>query len=240
MAEDILGILEEAGFTRTEAEIYLALLRSGPATAYSAAKRAGKYRANTYQAIESLLKKGFASRNEINGKQIITVISPEQLISSIDRKKEALQSVIPLIERSYEEEVEGVSVFKGVKSFFNLLYSFLDYQESIYVFDIPAFVPAVVRNHIDNFHRERIKRNVKMYHVYDYDAKDRIVYLQKMKLTYARQGKRRGSLVSTLVCGRSTLLLNWKNGLKIVLINDNDVATEFRKQFEILWKEAKA
>ena len=75
-----------------------------------------------------------------------------------------------------------------------------------------------------------------MYHIYDYEAKDRIKLLRKMKYTYAKQGlKNRLSITSTLVCKDTTLIINWKKGLKTVKIIDKDIAEAFNNQFDILW-----
>ena len=75
-----------------------------------------------------------------------------------------------------------------------------------------------------------------MYHIYDYNAKERISFLKKIKYTYAKTGmKNRLSVTSTLICGNTTLLINWKKGMKIVKIVDQDIADTYKKQFDILW-----
>jgi sugar-specific transcriptional regulator TrmB len=50
--------LTDLGFNDLEAEVYLALLGSKPATAYAIARQIGKATANTYKAIESLARRG--------------------------------------------------------------------------------------------------------------------------------------------------------------------------------------
>lgn len=76
-----------------------------------------------------------------------------------------------------------------------------------------------------------------MHHIYDYDAKDRIKFLKKMKLTYAIQNKqKRHSLASTIVCGDTTLITNWKKNVKTVIIKDNDIARSYEEQYHILEK----
>ena len=59
--EDDAAILKEfkaIGFTAYEAKVYMQLMRSGTATAYEIAKESGVPRPNTYNALESLTKRG--------------------------------------------------------------------------------------------------------------------------------------------------------------------------------------
>ncbi len=236
--QEIHVVLEEFGLTKTEAIIYLTLLRQGSSTAYRISKEAHLYKANTYQAIESLIQKALVIKSVINDKQKLTVVPPEEFISLLEKKKERMQSVLPLMERNFQEESEEISVFQGVNVFMNLMYDFLKKNESIYVFDIPSYVPQIVQAHITEFHKERIKKKVKMYYIYDYDAKERIKFLHTLKYTYAKQGAyHRNSTVSTMVCGNTTLIINWQKHVKTVRIIDKDISEAYRNQFMMLWEQ---
>lgn len=52
------------GFTPTEGRIYQVLLAEGPGTGYAVARRAGLARANAYAALEGLVAKGAARKDE--------------------------------------------------------------------------------------------------------------------------------------------------------------------------------
>lgn len=235
---DAENMLVEYGLTRTEAIVYLALLKRGKTTAYRISKDAKLYKANTYQAIDSLIKKGLATNILVNEKNLLNAVPPEKFVNLLELQKEKMQSVIPKIERSFAEDSEGIFVFTGIKSFMNILYSFLPKGDSILAFDIPEYVPDLVRTYINQFHKERIKKKIKMYHIYDYDAKERIKYLLKLKYTYAKSGKvNRHSIVSTIICGDTALIINWLKDVKTVQIIDKDVADAYKKQFWLLWDE---
>jgi len=234
--QDIEKTLEEAGLTKTETKVYLALIKKGPSTAYRISLESGLYKANTYMAIEGLVKKNLVKKEYINNKHIFLAVPPEEFLNNLERQKEKIQAVIPFIQRSFNEELEEVSVFTGIDAFFSILYSLLNKKAPIKVFDIPSYVPEIVQFKIGQFHKERIKKKVAMYHIYDYNAKDRINLLKKIKYTYAKQGLRdRMSVTSTLVCKDTTLIINWKKGLKVVKIVDKDIAEAFNNQFDILW-----
>ena len=52
------------GFTPTESHVYEILVTKGPGTGYAVARSAGLARANTYSALEGLVRKGAARVDE--------------------------------------------------------------------------------------------------------------------------------------------------------------------------------
>jgi len=172
-----------------------------------------------------------------NAKQYVLAVEPDELLSLLEKKKEKLQQIIPSIERNFGEEYTDVSVFAGIDAFFSIFYKLLEHKQAIYAYDIPSNVPDLVKTHINTFHRERIKAAIPMYHIYDETAKDRIKYLKKIKYTFAKEGQhKRLSVLTTIVCGNTTLIINWNDNMRTVRIIDSGMADSARKQFDILWK----
>jgi sugar-specific transcriptional regulator TrmB len=237
MVETVDSILQELGLSKNETLVYLTLVKRGQSTAYRISKDAKLYKANTYQAVDTLIRKNLITKLVVNNRQLIKAVPPEEFLGMIDRQKEKMQALLPMISRNFDDESEIISVFSGVDMFMNMLYHLLDLNKPIYVFDIPSYAPEMLKYYLPKFHAERIRRKVKMYHLYDYDAKDRINTIGKMHYTYARQGKaKRFSLVSTLTCGDITLIINWKKNIKVIQVKDNDVAETYKHQFDILWE----
>jgi sugar-specific transcriptional regulator TrmB len=77
-------MLERFGFTPTEGKIYQALLRLGPSTGYAVAREVGVARANVYQALESLARRG-ASRKSATIPVQYAAAGPAALLSELDR-----------------------------------------------------------------------------------------------------------------------------------------------------------
>src|SRR5215213_5890268 len=67
------------GFTDLEARLYCALLREAPASGYRLAKLVGKAPANTYQALDSLARKGAVMVDEGASRTFRPVPSDELL-----------------------------------------------------------------------------------------------------------------------------------------------------------------
>lgn len=86
--EDDAAILKEfkaIGFTEYEAKVYMQLMRSGTATAYEIAKESGVPRPNTYNALESLTKRGSVLPVNENPRRYVAK-DPESHLTSIGRE----------------------------------------------------------------------------------------------------------------------------------------------------------
>jgi len=234
-------ILEEIGLTKIQTTIYLTLSKIGTATAYSIAKESGLFRANTYSAIKTLEDKGLVKR--IAQKRVVKfeASDPSFLMDILDKKRHRLNDVLPEI-RGMQDAItseSSFSMYKGTDALIRILYGFLDYNEPIYAYGVPKKAYAMIRLRIGHFHIERIKRKIRMIHIYNFEATRRIKELQKMPYTPVRcLPKLFDSLVSTNICGDDVLFIIWSQPIKIMKIKDKDMATAYKNYFKILWKNA--
>lgn len=94
--------LERFGFTPTETRVYEALLRRGPSTGYAIANVVGIARANAYQALDGLVRRGAARRAAAVPVQF-SAIPPGVLVAELERSfrrdliqlEDTLRSVTP-------------------------------------------------------------------------------------------------------------------------------------------------
>jgi sugar-specific transcriptional regulator TrmB len=77
-------MLEPFGFTPTESKSYQALLRIGPSTGYAVALELGIARANVYQALESLVRRG-AARKSATAPSRFAAVAPALLTAELER-----------------------------------------------------------------------------------------------------------------------------------------------------------
>jgi sugar-specific transcriptional regulator TrmB len=77
-------VLDRFGFTPTEAKAYEALLRLGPSTGYAVARALGVARANTYQALEVLARRG-AARKVAGRPATFVALPPVALVAELER-----------------------------------------------------------------------------------------------------------------------------------------------------------
>jgi len=75
---------------------------------------------------------------------------------------------------------------------------------------------------------------------YNHNAKQRIAFLNKMKLTEAKYlPESFDSQVSTNICGDQVVIALWNNPITIIQIKNQAVADSYKRYFELLWKSAK-
>jgi len=83
--DDILKGFRSIGFTDYEARVYMQLLRSSPATAYEIAMANGVPRPNTYNALDTLAKRGAVQPVSDNPRRYVA-IPPKQHLKGIVRE----------------------------------------------------------------------------------------------------------------------------------------------------------
>jgi sugar-specific transcriptional regulator TrmB len=79
-----MGVLERFGFTPTETKSYQALLKLGPSTGYGVARELGIARANVYQALEALVRRG-AARKAATIPSLYAAVNPSSLVAELER-----------------------------------------------------------------------------------------------------------------------------------------------------------
>ena len=77
-------MLEKFGFTPTEVKVYQSLLRLGATTGYAVALDLGIARANAYQALEALTRRG-AARKSASNPVLYSATGPAALLAQLER-----------------------------------------------------------------------------------------------------------------------------------------------------------
>lgn len=118
-----LPFLEQFGLTKKESKIYSTLLKIGESPAAPIINETGYKRATVYKSLYSLEDKGLVSQSKTGKRTQFKPASPSQLtelaeaqMSSLERARADLQSVLPTLESEFILSVERpiVSTFEGV------------------------------------------------------------------------------------------------------------------------------
>ena len=115
--------LEKLGLTSNEAKTYLALVEYGSQAVGPLNKNSGVNRTTLYGVLKSLVKKGFVT-SHLNELEITyyTAVSPQRLISSIDKKekeiketKRDIEDILPQLKAIYKgpTTIPRVKFFEG-------------------------------------------------------------------------------------------------------------------------------
>jgi len=236
------SVLEDIGFTKNEAKVYIALLETGSTTAGKISDITKIHRTNVYDALNGLVKKGVVSFITREKVKYFQSVDPKNLKRYVEEKKELLERVLPRFKLNYElsRGINDSEISQGIRAFIDILYNLLDYNEPILCYGIPKIAPELVKHQLIHFHEERILRKIPMMHIYNFDAKERVAELNKMPFTEARSlPVKFDSMVSTNICGDEIIFVLWANPPHIARIRNRTMADAYKRYFELLWKNAK-
>lgn len=234
-------ILTNFGFTNNEAIIYIALLRIGLSTANEISKETKLHRTNIYDALNKLIGKGFVLYIIKNKVKYFQAADPKNIKLWLNEKQKQLDELLPRLSSIYNQKIKEsyADICEGVKAFMQILYNLLEYKQPILVYGIPKIAPQIVKPHIEHFHKARIPKKIVMKHIYNFENKGRIAYLNTLKYTEAKAlPVKYNSNVSTNICGDEVVLVIWSEIPKIIRIVNKDIADAYRNYFEILWNKA--
>ena len=233
--------LIEAGLSPNEAKIYIALLENGLSSIIKIADYTKLHRSNVYDSVKKLMQKGLAASIQKEQTVFFEATNPTALLRIVEEKALKIKAVLPqlLLNQKMAAEKGEAHLFEGVGAFTNILYGFLEYNEPILAFGIPRITPELMKHKIPHFHKERIKRKIPMKHIYNFDAQERISFLNKLPYTEAKHlPESFDSQVSTNICGDQTILTVWIKPIISIQIINKLVAESYKKYFALLWQAA--
>ncbi len=153
-------ILEEIGIDGKKAEVYLACLELGGATAYLIAKKAGIKRPTAYDVINSLMKDGLVHKS-IKGKT--SYYSPADPLSLIDRQRERIERIhkaMPLLQNLYNapKSKPFIQYFEGKEGIREM------YEDSLKSLkkgdEIIGYVGEGITQHLPEYTEDYVKRRI--------------------------------------------------------------------------------
>lgn len=234
--------LIELGFTKNEATIYLTLLDIGLAAVTKIAEHSKIHRTNVYDALERLVEKGLATYIFKEDTKYFEATDPENLINLLKDKEVKLKSILPqlLLKRKLASNIGEAHVFEGLSAFTRFLDSLLKLKSPILVYGIPRRAPELMKTFIPHFHERRIKLKIPMLHIYNFNAQDRVKYLNTVPYTEAKyMVDKFESKAHTLICGNQVNITLWIDPIKSIQIINEEIADSYREHFNIIWKHAK-
>lgn len=235
-------ILEEIGLSKNEAKIYVCLLNSGPSAVTAIAKECQIHRANAYDSVKKLMEKGLVTHVKKENTTLYSSLNPNSLLRIVQEKEEMVKKIIPqlMLSRELAGKESEARIVEGIEGFMNLIYGLLDYNKEILTYGIPVDVPDMIKTKIPHFHKKRIDKKIKIRHIYNHDARERIDYLNKMPFTEARcLPASFDSPVDTTICGEEIIITHWIKPVVSVQIKNEKMADSYRKYFELLWEASR-
>lgn len=117
MANTTTDTLEALGLSPNEAKIYEALVERGESSVSSLAVTAKVHRRNAYDALERLIDKGLCFQIASTGENRYNAVSPENLRSLVEDRKDKLEKILPSLNRKFTSRVpaEEAYIYRGIE-----------------------------------------------------------------------------------------------------------------------------
>lgn len=245
---DLLGL----GLTNNEAEVYLILLKLKEAKAYDISKNTTISRSHVYDSLNSLLAKGLVNYIIKRKTKLFRVNDFDNLISILEakeeqilRQKEELKKKIEFLKQKEVITTSKVEVYEGVEGIKFILNDIIKdgidkrYKEIFVMnsFSKEEFVKSVSEYIWERFWNLRKK----------YKISSRQLFAEGKTITKHPYVKAKilpreyfNSTVVHFMYGNKVVFFIFTLNLLVIRIESEEVANLYKKQFEILWKIAKA
>ncbi len=233
--------LSSVGLSRNEIKVYLALLELGISAVGKIADRTKLHRRNVYDSLDNLMEKGLATYIVKKKIKHFEAANPEVLRELLKEKENQLMNILPTLMLNHNLSTRSdVQVQEGLVSARMALKAFLRHKQPIYTIGTPKQAPELMGPFIEQFHKERIKLKIPMFHIYNSDAPERIAYLNSLPYTEAQVVPQKfNSPMAISVCADETCIKIWNKNALTIHIKNQEIAESFRDYFKLLRLMAK-
>ena len=239
-------VLVKVGLTKNEARVYIALLRLGSASVTEISQKSKVERTLVYGVLERLMEKGLVSSIIKINKRYFEPADPAKILETLKEKERIIEQPIPELREIYQSvgKKQEIHHFKGKNGLRNILETLLESGKETkewFIFGTTERTKELLPSYLPQFHRKRIEQGIKFKAIYSTDSKERGLEVKKLKLTEVRfLPKEYTTPTAVSIVGNKVAILLWsiENPLGVIIENE-EVANDFKKYFNLLWKIAK-
>ena len=246
----IRNFLIDFGLTEKEIVVYMTLLRSGPNTIMNLARETSIKRSTTHNTVEELIKKGLVSQTNYGERRMVIAEDPDKLKFLMDQKKwdvqkmeknlqDAIKDILELVPNAKENSQVEVKYYQG-KEGTSLIYkeafeskelrSYVNLAATSKVFpeNKEFFLNAQKKNHDLKVWEivEKSPESLELAKMYELSANFKFKSTEKISTL---------SSLNTLIYDGKVALINFKDSITGVVIQNKDYFEMSKLIFEMLW-----
>lgn len=247
-----IEILEQIGLTKSEINVYLALLELGSSSTGKIVDKSGAPSSKIYEILDRLIKKGLASFVVKSGVKYFEAASPARIMDYMEEKeksmqeqKEKLRKIIPELElqkklAGYSSEAAIYKGIRGLESAFYPIIEQLQKNDELLMIGLPKrskpFDIFLIK-----FFRKCIERKIKIKIVAEYQSKKDLNYLHENKIIFDIRFNADSSPAQIFIIKDISIILSSEAKEPLaMMINSREISESFRNEFRRLWdQEAK-
>jgi len=243
---NIQEALEQLGMHEKKAEVYLACLELGNATAYLIAKKVGLKRPTVYDIANQLMREGLLHKSMRGNVKYFSPADPEKLLQLLKTKEKNIRNVMPELQNLYNSPKSKplIRYFEGKEGIIEM------YEDSLRSCrkgdEILAYVGEDVLRHLPTHAEDYVARRVEKGIVL------RGIYKNNPELAKYTEKSREQLRVARILDEKYFPVNNetniYKNKIAIasygtemfgMIIESEEIAKSQKAIFELAWKGAK-
>jgi len=241
-------ILIRLGLSNREAEAYYALLHIEECLASEISEKTRESRTNTYDTLNSLIKKGLVSYVIKNNKKFFIATNPKKLLDWIEIKKEEAEKEKKLVEKMIPELLKLripkekkviVEVYEGKEGIRTMLNETIQSSRQTKELLIFGAISGHLRELDPIYHERYFKERAK------YKIKTRYIFIEgeeypkSPNAEYRFLPKHYKSFAATAIHGDEVSFWLLTKPEVVILVKNKEFAETYKNNFELLWKIAK-
>jgi len=238
-------ILNEIGLKDKKAEVYLACLEMGGATAYLIAKKIGLKRPTVYDIVDQLLKEGLIYKSVRGDKKRYYPADPMKILQSNQEKEKRIKSIMPELQNLYNspKAKPQVKYFEGegIKEIYEDSLRSLRKGDEILAYigeDIIERLPA----YSDEYVKRRVEKGIVLRGIYKKEMGmiNRFLTKSKEQLRLFRVLEEKYFPVNneTLIYKNKIAVASFGKEMFGVIIESEEIARCQKAVFELAWRGA--
>ncbi len=238
-------ILIKFGLISNEAKVYEALLELGEASVQQISLKAKIHRRTVYDEIKKLVEKGLINESIVRGEKHFVATNPERLIEILKEKEQMINKVLPQMKGLYKsiENKEEARFFRGIEGFKLYLQAILDEGKDVYFIGAKAYwLDPRLQHYLRHFDKERKKKGIKFYHIFDYEIKEQKPEILKLVgKPYKFLPKKYSSSTAVDIFGDYVVTFVGVNPGKLkeeplqFMLKSKELAEGYKKFFDFMW-----
>lgn len=253
MLKDIKKLLRPAGLSKSEGEVFLAIVQVGPETVSKIAKKARQNRTSVYDILRRLLERGLIKQTSRKGIRQYEAVEPTAILRKLTEEKEIADEKIalfkqlqPELEAMYGDRFDqpSISFYEGLEGIKNIL---LDTLETPNVTEIISYASADYlsagfdRKFLEKYWQKRVALKIPSRGIMPATSAARSLFTEEKNVRELRKVKfipaEKYNFTNEIdIYGDKVAIISLdKNNLYGVIIKSQSIAETQRNIYELLW-----
>lgn len=242
MLEQLLAI----GLTTNEAKVYEVLVQESPCKAGLLIIKLDIHRNAVYEALDSLVRKSFATKIRVRGVWQFQITEPDSLITALRRKEQLTNEVIGEIKALRKQTSQQITVYEGVDSYRSYWLGTLDrfpdgtidyFVGHLSLDEFKKFMGPSYEGYMAARAKKRFVYKSVIFRVSD-DERE-LVRANPDITEYRVWDKKVPSIGNYNIIGDTIMLQTFGHTPRVIEIRDKDLVAVFRGYFDAMWDEGK-